>query len=483
MSDTTIIVPNLYQSNYVAASTEYALAHRTASLGDVDTLGVSEMLFLIARSRYMCRNNAVCSSAQDKYATKLGSIKISCNNQDGSKHAIAQDLWDEFAESPMLDGFGNLDTWQVACNHERFASGKALTRLHTVVSDSRIPLKLQGIPAEYWDVNYLGIDKPEYNTAPYRTKYGITFNNSKPELYHFFQEGYFAINATPVKDSWKRVAVPSEDIINSFERKNANQWIGVPLLSSCLLTIYALEDLCDATIKQQTNASAYSWIVKNNGGNGLVRTGTGSVVLAGNKDINDPDKKIVFQAAAGNVHYLGTGEELQQVQSTDIGNNLIPMIKSELELIASALNMPYFELKGDTSGMDFSAIRAILIQWRNRIEFIYNIVIIRTQMKPLVNRFFSYARLKYKVANVKVAYQIPRWYGVDDLKDAQADLLEVASGFIPMESVWQERGYSKEQIEASITTLKAMGLFDIIMQGSQQASQNNGAPTSATTGS
>lgn len=483
MSDTTIIVPNLYQSNYVAASTEYALAHRQASIGDADTLGVSEMQFLIARSRYMCRNNAVCSSAQDKYATKLGSIKISCNNPDGSKHSIAQDLWDEFAENPMLDGFGNLDTWQVACNHERFASGKALTRLHTVVSDSRIPLKLQGIPAEYWDINYLGIDKSELNTKPYRTKYGITFNNSKPELYHFFQEGYFAINATPVKDSWKRVAIPAEDIINSFERKNANQWIGVPLLSSCLLTIYALEDLCDATVKQQTNASAYSWIVKNNGGNGLVRTATGSVALAGNKDLNDPDKKIVFQTAAGNVHYLGTGEELQQVQSTDIGNNLIPMIKSELELIASALNMPYFELKGDTSGMDFSSIRAILIQWRNRIEFIYNIIVIPTQMKPLVNKFFSYARLKYKVANVKVAYQIPRWYGVDDLKDCQADLLEVASGFTPIESVWQERGYSKEQIEASLQTLTDMGLFDILMQGSQQASQNNGAPTSATTGS
>jgi len=468
MTDTTFLVQDLYQTNYAAASTEYSLAHRQASIGDVDTLGVSEVLFLIARSRYMCRNNAVASSAQDKYSTKLGSIKVTWNSPDGSKHDIMQDLWDSWADNPMLDGFGNLDTWQVACNHERFASGKALTRLHTVDNDHPIPLKLQGIPAEYWDINYTGMDNPSLNSKSLVTKYGITFQNTKPLAYHFFKEGYFSIKPLPIKDLWKREIIDANDIINCFERKNANQWIGIPLLTSCLITIYALEDLCDATIKQQTNASAVSWIVSSEGSS-LLRTPVGSVSVQGKKDLNDPDKQTIFRSASGNVHYLATGERLEQVQSTDIGNNLVPMIKSELELVAAALNMPYFELKGDTSGMDFSSIRAILIQWRNRIEFIYNMITIPTQMKPLVTRFQAYAKLKYKVANAKPSFILPRWYGVDDLKDAQADLLEIASGFTPIDQIWAERGYTREQIEASISTMKEMGLYELLMQANSTA--------------
>ena len=463
MTETTLIVPDLYRTNYAAASTEYSLAHRQASMGDADTLGVSEINFLISRSRYMCRNNAVSSSAQDKYATKLGSGKVTWNSPDGSKHNIMQDLWDSWAENPMLDGFGNLDTWQVACNHERFAAGKAITRLHTIVSDHPIPLKLQGIPAEYWDINYTGTDNPSLNSNGLVTKYGITFQNTKPLAYHFFKEGYFSIKPLPIKDLWKREIIDANDIINCFERKNANQWIGIPLLTSCLLTIYALEDLCDATIKQQTNASGVSWIVSSEG-SALLRTPVGSVHSVGNSASEDPNKKTIFRNSAGGVQYLATGEKMQQVQSTDIGNNLVPMIKSELELIAAALNMPYFELKGDTSGMDFSSIRAILIQWRNRIEFIYNFITIPTQMKPLVNRFQAYAKLKYKVANAKPNFILPRWYGVDDLKDCQADLLEVASGFTPIEQVWAERGYTREQIEASMKVMKETGLWEYLMK-------------------
>jgi capsid protein len=468
MSETTLIVPDLYRTNYAAASTEYSLAHRQASMGDADTLGVSEINFLIARSRYMTRNCAIASSAKDKYATKLGSIKVNCIKPDGNIHTLAQDLFDSWAENPMLDGFGNLDTWQVACNHERFDSGKALTRLHTVVSDHPIPLKLQGIPAEYWDINYTGMDNPSLNDNGLVTKYGITFQNTKPLAYHFFKEGYFSIKPLPIKDLWKREIIDANDIINCFERKNANQWIGVPLLSSCLLTIYALEDLCDATIKQQTNASGVSWIVSSEG-SALLRTPVGSVHSVGNSASEDPNKKTIFRSSAGGVQYLATGEKMQQVQSTDIGNNLVPMIKSELELIAAALNMPYFELKGDTSGMDFSSIRAILIQWRNRIEFLYQMVIIPTQMKPLTDRFLSYAKLKYKVANVKCTYQLPRWYGVDDQGDAQADLLEVMNGFTPIQAIWAERGYSKEQIDSSLKMLKETGLWDYVMKNNNPA--------------
>jgi hypothetical protein len=104
-------------------------------------------------------------------------------------------------------------------------------------------------------------------------------------------------------------------------------------------------------------------------------------------------------------------------------------------------------------------------------------------MAPLAKRFKEVASaMNFSVADAYPSYQFPRNYGVDDLKDAQADLLEVISGFTPIQAIWAERGYSKEQIDQSLKLIKELGLEAILAQTPNPA-QNNTAPTNNTTGS
>lgn len=473
--------PNsIYIPTYEASSTNYRNAHRQAILGDQDSIVSNEYIFLQSRCRSMIRNNPTAAAARDKHVTTGGAVTVRWLQSDGKTHVLMQDLWDEFCENPSYDNKGNFAAIQAVWRGERFESGEFLSR--TVIdkkdNPNRIPLKLHNIASEYLDINYSGEGESQ---QPYgRTRYGITFDKAtlvKPELYNFFQDLYYS-NTAPA-NGYQRVQVAANNVIHGFERKSANQWRGIPLLAPCLIALYEIDDLCTATVRAQTSASAISWIVSDQ--QGAAPEPGGTISTLGRNYTSDVVKQLAFDTSGGTVQY--TSGKFNLVQSRDIGSNLMALLKEEYQKISAALNQPYHQLTGDTSGLDFSSLRGILSAQRQRIEFLYNIIDIPDALVPLTKKFKAIAlALGYEVTDAKPSYQFPRYYGVDDLKDSQADLLEVISGQTPIQKVWAERGSTQEEIQASLDIIKELGLEAILHQ-TPQASQNNSAPTNNTTGS
>ena len=54
---------------------------------------------------------------------------------------------------------------------------------------------------------------------------------------------------------------------------------------------------------------------------------------------------------------------------------------------------------------------------------------------------------------------MPRKYGVNDLKDAQADILELDNGLTTLARVTAERDLTVEEIEEDIALRKRMGIW------------------------
>jgi lambda family phage portal protein len=472
---------------FEGASTNYRNAHREAIVGDADALAVGEYLFLQSRCHYMVRNNPIASAARDKTVTSGGCLTVKWQKPDGSKHTLMDELWEEVFygtgdASINYDGKGDGDTLQAINRHERFTSGEALNRMLIQRSGNpnRIPLKLQGINSEYLDISYNGMNGAEQLF----TRYGITFDkvtNSKPTVYNFLDDQYFSIQ--PRSNSFERVKVPAKNILHIFERKRQGQWRGVPFLASVLIPLYEIEDLCTATVRTQTEASAVSWIV-HKVPNAVSSDAVGAVTFGGRLSPKDTTKQLAFATSGGTVQYVDNGGELQLVQSRDIGQNLVALLKEEYQKIAAALSIPYYKLTGDTSGLDFSSLRGILTEQRQRLEFEYNIIDVPDFFAPLCKRFKELAlALNYDVTEAVPVFHNPRWYGVDDLKDFQAYLLAVASGFMPLQAVWELLGYDEEKIQQSMGMLKKLGLENLINTGSQNPAQNNQQPTMRTTGS
>lgn len=477
-SEEGIYETRMFVNGFEAASTGYRLAHREAIIADADNIALGELAFLQSRSRHLLRNNPIAESARKKYVAAMGSVNVRWVKPDGSTHSVAQKLWDDFAENPSLDEKGDFNTFQNVLNNDRFASGEGIARMLTSSSDRILPFKLQGIESEYLDISYMGQDEADLYPLGL-TRYGITFDrNTKsiPEFYNFFQDRHFGLHP---ELNFKHVKVPAKQILHSFERIRSNQWRGIPLLASSLVTLYEFEDLCTATVRAQTSASAITWVVSEF--NSAIRDPAGVVKLLGKNATNDSEKKLVFDTSGGTAQY--TSGKFNLVQSRDIGSNLLALLRDGYQKVSSALDIPYYLLSGDTSGLDFSSLRGVLTSFRQSITNFYTVQLIPDFLRPTCYRFKDVAlAMGYSVADASPTYQFPRWFGVDDLKDAQADFLEITSGLEPIQKKWLERGHTQEEIEHGIQIIKDLGLEGIMSQ-TPNPTQNNSAPTNNTTGS
>lgn len=462
---------------YDSASMDYKNQLREAYVADADLLAVNELLLIQSRSRNVCRNNGIVTTAEKTYVRKLGSVKVVWVKKDGSSHAVMQELWDEFYANPMADGKGDGNVMQATWNHDRFQSGEAIARMivKTKGNTNRVPLKIQNIESEYLDVTYMGWQDPELANLPYATtRYGITFDEyNAPIYYNFWTERHYGIKAA-LPNPWLRVKVPANEICHIFERTRSNQWRGIPLIAPILSDIYALTDLRDATVAKQAAAAAISWIIEQP--QGMPLNNPGSVRTAGNTMPMDIQRKLFFLANGGQVQYTNPGEKFQLVQSADIGNNLIDLMKHVLQSIAGAIGIPYYILANDTNQLSFSAINGILVELAQTLEYIHHYINLPDGLFKITDRFRAIASLKFPVEDAIATYELPKKYSIDALKDYQGNILGIQSGQTTLKRVMSENRITEEELTQDIELRKKLGLnglVDVPSGGSKDATKNN----------
>ena len=475
MEDYTVLpYGDISQPSFEGAVTDYRRDLTGIVNGSSDTNAARELLILQLRSASAIRNNGYAKVALSRYVENLKALHITWQDKNGKKHNQMQDLWDEWAENPMLDGVGSFDNWQTLLHTSQFISGAHFTRyqIRKTGNSNRIPLKLEPIQTEYHDPLYMG-----YETSK-DIRYGIEFVDSKPLAYYFLKSRYDSSFAFRDK-SYDYIRIPAKELLHVFKRTYPGQWLGIPEMTPVLIDLYSLDDLGDATISKQKAAQAISWIVKS--ANTMSIAPVGTVRTEKDKDSND---KIVFKANGGNVQYLNKGEDIAFYQSTDIGSNLLPFIQNELRKIAASLDIPYFQFTGDYSGIDFSTLRGISIELRNRIEYIHHFSTIPLAIKPVTSKFKEFAQFKVKkIESIKPVFQLPRWYGVDELKDAQADVLEIQNGMSTLEAKLKERHTTFEEVIADRERIREIGLDNLLFpNGNPMAQANNTQANSNSTG-
>lgn len=438
-----------YTPAFKGARQDYLKQHYEVTSGDADLLALNELDLLRARSRDLLRNNETAYSAQQKFVEAMGAVTVKWSKKDGSHDTETQALWDAWTGDCNSDGYGDFNTLQTVLNRERFATGEAIIRM--VIQGGQ--LKLQQIGAEYLDIRYMG-----ENIADGKTRYGITFKQDKPVIYWFLPDNYFGIRTAT---DTNRVPVRADSVIHVFQRLSAGQWRGLPELTSILLTLYDTQDLIDSTIEKQKNAQAISWVIEQ--ANALSMNPIGQPIKLGKTNKSDPDQKLTFKSIGNNVYYLNQGERINFHQAQDIGNNLGIMITKQLQRACSAVGVPYHQVTGDTMNLDFSSIRAILVDFKIRIQYQHHLINIPLCFKPIAKRWRDIESIRNKFVNDSIpSFQLPRFYGVDDYKDAKADIEEVAAGLSTLSSKLEERHLSFEDIAADRERIKELGIESLI---------------------
>lgn len=459
-----------YMPSYEGASTSYRMEQKGLIAGDQDTLAARELQNLWKRSHYLTRNNAIGATAKHRLVTNwVGTgIKIRWMNENGLPADKVQKKWDKWLSECTIDGYGNFNNFQKDLANAFMESGEAIGRLYiNKRKSSEIPLALQLVEAE--QLCPLFTDNGDPNT-----RNGITFDSvGKPTKYHLWKRhpGSLSLFQNPND----RVAVDASDIIHLFERQRPGQWRGVPFLAPVMLNIYEIDELIDATLQRQKAAQGVSWIIENT--NPLQAFAPGTVRNVSNGEIDPATglKRKIIQGSAGSVHYLNKGETFKFASIQDIGPNLGVLLQDEIGKIATALGLTYDQLTGDLSQVNFSSIRAGLNEFRVRTEIIQRCHIINLALLPIAMRWLELFALyvpRIGTTGVYPLFTLPRRYGVDELKDGQADLLEVQAGFDTMQHKLEERDVTFQEVVEDRKRAEKSGFLFTSIPAMPQATPN-----------
>ena len=444
---------------FEGASTNFKNGLKGLLKGEPDQLAAREIQYLQLRSAHAVRNNGYAKIAHKKWVTNANAITILWKDDKGKSHKIMQELWDEFCLNPNLDGFGDYNVMQGVSNSSIFLNGNSYIRkvIKRTGNSNVVPLKLQLIPAQ---LHAIGQSKPiNVNLPNSVVRYGMMFIDSVPAEYYFRK----SIPEQTI-DGLKTgilTTVPADELVHTFIRDEPGQWLGTPLLSSVLLSLYELDELIDATVSKQKAAQAIAMVVEN-ANNAANMLPVGAPVYR-NDGIPGEDKLILQNRSTG-VQYVNKGESVKWFQGGDIGANFQPLVIMELRKIASVCDLMLHELNGDTASLNFSSLVGLSILSRNRLEYLHNFLFIPLRERPIAKAFKDLAVLyNGKVSNAKPYFQLPRWRGVDDLKDMQADVLGIQNGLQTYEGALAERGHTPEDIIADRATVKSLEEFGIFI--------------------
>lgn len=429
------------------ASSGYRLELKGLLAGHADSLAARELKLLWNRSHHLCRNNPAALTARNRLVAHwVGEgIKVKWSNK------AMQKAWDAFVKDPSIDGHGNLYNMENLWGSAYFESGEVFTRM--IIQrreDCPIPLRLQVIEAEQLD--------PLYSVAG-GIKYGIQFNEfGKPLSYKFWNRHPYEVN-NDLK-LLERISVDAADVLHIFLRERPGQWRGIPKLTAAMLNIYEMDELTDATLVRQKAAQAIGWIIKKQSSGALPLLG--GLAEAPTQDQDAVGTKIQ-KILPGGIHYLEADEDFTFAAVDDIGSNLVTLLEHNWRMIASCLDVTYEQLTGDLTKVNFSSIRAGLIEFRRRVAMTQQLIFVTLALGPLTKRFQELAALyiSESAAGATCRFVFPKTEWVDPLKDAQADIAEIRAGLATLEDKLGERGV--EDIESHIARLAKEQGYDIVL--------------------
>jgi len=273
---------------------------------------------------------------------------------------------------------------------------------------------------------------------------GIELNEwEKPVAYHL-RDGHkgdeFGMNQ-PNKTN----RIPADEIILAYLPERAHQNIGVPWIVSAMTRLNMLNGYEEAELVAARVASAkMGFYIKNEQGEGY-------------QGEQDETGNLINQAEPGAFEELPFGTDFKTFDPSHPTANYADYVKACLRGIAAGLGVSYTSLANDLEGVNYSSIRAGLLEEREEWKQIQNWFTTHL-CQPVFDAWLPYALLSgaldLPAAKVEkfaaVEWKPRRWQWVDPLKDTQASVIAVANGFKSRRAIIAEAGGDIEDTYAEL---------------------------------
>jgi lambda family phage portal protein len=277
---------------------------------------------------------------------------------------IALELWNEWAKTTACDFDGRMNFYglQRLAMETIAESGEVIiVRQPAATADGlAIPMRMQVLEPDYLDINRNGlvgsgggpiIDGVEFDTQGRRVAYWLF--TSHP--------GGQRLQTT----RFESVRMPADRVLHIYRVDRPGQVRGVPWLAAAISRLKDLDDFEDAELMQQKVAACFGAFVSDLDGAAPAIGGAG-----GTGDDGYPIESL----EPGHIAYLKPGQSVTFATPPRAQDSAFTT--RVLRRIAVSLGVPYEELSGDYSQVNFSSARmARLAHWANVHEWRWHMLI------------------------------------------------------------------------------------------------------------
>ena len=394
------------------------------SNSSINSLLASSLATLRTRSHDIVRKNPYAANAIEAIVSNcIGTgIKPLSKAKNAEFRKKVQELWlrwtDESDAAEICDFYGL----------------QALVLRSVIECGATVPLRLQILESEHLDSSKDGT-LPNGNFI----RSGIEFNkNGKRVAYYLYKEhpgdSYFSASGS--------IRLPAHEILHIYRPLRPGQVRGEPWLSNVLLKLHELDQYEDAELVRKKTAAMFA---------GFVTRLDPDSDMFGEKDTND--QGVAFAGLEpGTMQFLDPGEDVKFSSPVDVGGTYEAFIKQQLRAISVGLGITYEQLTGDLSGVNYSSIRAGLLEFRRRCTALQHNLMVYQFCRPIWNlAVLSNAIDVPNDPTFPLVKWIPQGFSwVDPQKEQKAQMESVRSGFKSRAEVVSELGYDAEEIDMEI---------------------------------
>jgi lambda family phage portal protein len=353
-----------------------------------------------------------------------------------------QRMWEDWAEGTRCDFYGQTNFYglQIQAWETMVVRGSVLVRQRLReenLLEGMAPLQLQVLEPDWLDMS-----KDDGGKIRFGKQY-----DDEGRL-----EGYWIRRGHPGETDWRLSVgsdfVPAREMVHMYRIRRPGQAIGVPWGFAALLTMRDLADRREAKLMSDKLAACFTAFVVDSDPEAVA-----SEDAAGLVDSLEP----------GAVEILPPGKDIRFAQPP-VSGDYVSVDKHHLRAVAAAYEVPYEQLSGDLSEVNYSSIRmgrlgfhAAVQEWRTTI--------LEPQLLNRVSAWFGQSLRETTGMRVPTrwTWTPPRLAMVDPSKEVPTLVAEVLAGFRSLEDVHRSvyGSYTDEvlaQLKANLEAARSQGL-------------------------
>jgi len=432
------------------------------------------------RSRELVRNNALANRAVSVLTSALVGEGIRPQARTGreSLDAALMALWD--MASGEIDAAGRCDVYGLQALAVRgwVESGESLLRRRWRRTDdpTTIPMQVQVLEAD------MLADDDVWSTGRRSgVRYGIeTDAIGRRTAYELYRQH-------PGETDWlsastlETVMVPASEVSHVYQVTRPGQMRGVPWLTPVMLDIRDLDDFEHAEIvRQKMQASLMAFR----------RTPSLDPLGISDQVEQATDGRWLETLSPGMIAKLPPGEDVTLLAPAQYGGFRDAVMHAQ-RVIATGAQIPYEILTGDLTGVNYSSIRAGMLEYRSLLRVLTRNVVIPHVCSPMWRWFVEAAEVggllprmtqQERALAMRPHWHPPKWVPIDREAEIKADILEMQAGIRTLAETAAERGHDwmaqLEQMASEREKAEELGL-SLSGFGSASPSQAVTMPPSA----